>query len=205
MIFVIIFACLFVLGISVKALSPVLCKTEYGTKNADFVVVLTTTISFFGIILYFLFATMMTLFSSQYVKSVEEPTSKEAQLYSLNAQSDIKGDAFLGCGSISNQEYYAYFTKDASGYKKCKVKVDDSRIKMDLKSNEHPYLEIQYTTYKNVLKKKPSKWLNIIAYNRYKNNKVGDVVRQTDSEGTYKEKYIFHIPEGSIKENYDVN
>lgn len=33
MIFVIIFACLFVLGISVKFLSPVLYKTEYGAVH----------------------------------------------------------------------------------------------------------------------------------------------------------------------------
>ena len=129
------------------------------------------------------------------------------EIIALTLESSQKGEFFLGCGSISGEPYYFYYTQDQNNNIKLhKIKADDVTLRY-CANKETPKIE-EYTTIDQcVLTKKPTFWDNFfLEYSKYKDNNAGDVVSEHPSTFFADEitKTVIYIPEGSIQNNYNV-
>ena len=130
------------------------------------------------------------------------------EIMALNLENSQKGEFFLGCGSVSGDPYYFYYTQDQNNNIKLhKIKAADVTLRY-CTDKETPKIEEYTTIDQSVLTEKPTFWDNfLLEYLRYKDNNVDDVVGEYPSTFFVDEttKTIIYIPKGSIQNNYDVS
>lgn len=130
------------------------------------------------------------------------------EIMALNLENSQKGEFFLGCGSVSGDPYYFYYTQDQNNNIKLhKLKAADVTLRY-CTDKETPKIEEYTTIDQSVLTKKPTFWDNfLLEYLQYKDNNVGDVVSEQPSTffADKATKTIIYIPEGSIQNNYDAS
>ncbi len=115
----------------------------------------------------------------------QETYDLRALVTTTSNESQASGVFFLGFGYASSESgqvtTVAYIRTDEDGGSRIqRVDVDDAVIYED--ATEHPYMEIWATVYKN----------------------NGVFVPWDYTEISYMKEYRFHIPEGTILQNYEV-
>lgn len=208
-----------VLFVSAIAISCVYCKNHNHQCNH---LIIKTAIIAFGFSVVAFLCTEVIIIGSAPFTTKEDKTEIVAtqEIIALQDVSSVSGQFFLGSGFVGKTEYYAYYTKTEFGYRKGKPISADNQltpvyinyISGDAKPHIDQYAIVTYET----LTKKPSIWTSIFAYFQYKGIEVGTVlgaVRQSpallgsvDDPG-YRDKFRIeiHVPEGSIKENYEID
>lgn len=134
------------------------------------------------------------------------------EIIALSDTSSTDGHFFLGCGSVGEDEWYVYYTNTKYGYKKNKVSADDMYRPVYLKyigEGETPRIDEYAQVRREVLKEK-SIFLSLIGYIKVAKYEIGDVIDVTYSTrvGTQNAdavRYEIYIPEGSIKEDYNID
>lgn len=106
-----------------------------------------------------------------------EPNIKE--LVSLQDGQSINGSFFLGCGSIDGKMKYTYYYEiEKDIFKMGQVSYNRALIKYDSTAYLETYTYEQTDVWYN--------WFSI-------------------SLGQLRKQYIFHVPEGTIKNNYNLD
>jgi hypothetical protein len=84
---------------------------------------------FFGIVVVFALPQMaLTADSPRYSQRITEDTV----IHSLRTNEQVSGNFALGCGSIANETYYIYYTKDTDGaYSINELKAGECKLFMD--------------------------------------------------------------------------
>lgn len=115
----------------------------------------------------------------------------------LHERSGLSGSAVfilgVGGGSVSSYETtkYQYFAESDSGFKLMESDTHSSYIKTDIKE-EQPYVEVKVT------RSNCKKEVNIFPLSLWGINCI------SFTEGAESER-IFHIPEGSFKNDYEID
>lgn len=152
-------------------------------------------------------AVNLNINTSTKLKRVEKVADTK-EVIALNLDNSKEGTFFLGSGSVGNESYYVFYTKDNDGNINLqKVCSDEATLKC-CTDDETPKVEEYVAVSQKILTSKPTFWNNTFReYFLYKNYNVGDVVSETSAtmRGDDIVKTVIHIPEGSIKNNYDVS
>jgi len=111
------------------------------------------------------------------VPSVTEKSVDVIGLASLQDGGSLSGSFFLGCGIIDQEMKYTYYYESDGGYRMGQKDVDDVLIKF---TKDKPRIEIHKRKQTDALINRFSIIMN-------------------------PAKYIFFIPEGSIKQNYKLD
>lgn len=114
-------------------------------------------------------------------------TSKNVQIKSISPNSNTKGSFILGCGTIGTNDYYYFMKNTKYGYKVEKISIDGNvYIKDD--ANKIPTIEtISKGTTTNF-------------------GKFFKLFIKVDTDTMYQHvATVFHLPKGSIVENYTVD
>ena len=104
----------------------------------------------------------------------KKETVIEQELSTLKLDNGINGSFFLGSGSIDSNVYLTHIIEENGTFK---IEKTNAEIATIIYTDDKPYKEIIKTNYKGF-------WANLITLN------------------FTKDKVVFYIPEGSIKENY---
>lgn len=143
-------------------------------------------IAFFGIMFgAFIFAAISLTSTAIYGAAVGVETTElnSTAIYSIGLRDNVEGSFMLGCGGISTESVYAYYTQDEDGcFILKKTYCRDSKIK---ETNDiSPCIK----RYGEVFKDGKTSWM--WAYGNY-------------IYGDY-DYYIIYIPEGSIVQTYNI-
>ena len=137
-----------------------------------------------------------------------EKVADTKEVVALNLDNSKEGNFFLGCGSIGDESYYVFYTKDCDGNINLqKVRFDEITLRY-CTDDETPKVEEYAAVSQKILTSKPTFWNNTFReYFLYKNYNVGDVVSETSATMFDNDvvKTIVYIPENSIQNNYDVS
>lgn len=159
------------------------------------------------IFLSLVIAVNLNINNSTKLKRVEKVADTK-EVIALNLDNSKEGRFFLGYGSVGNESYYVFYTKDNDdNINLQKVCSDEVTLKC-CTDDETPKVEEYVAVSQKILTSKPTFWNNTFReYFLYKNYNVGDVVSETSAtmRGGDIVKTVIHIPEGSIKNNYDVS
>ena len=159
------------------------------------------------IFLSLVIAVNLNINNSTKLKRVEKVADTK-EVIALNLDNSKEGRFFLGYGSVGNESYYVFYTKDNDdNINLQKVCSDEVTLKC-CTDDETPKVEEYVAVSQKILTSKPTFWNNTFReYFLYKNYNVGDVVSETSAtmRGDDIVKTVIHIPEGSIKNNYDVS
>lgn len=98
---------------------------------------------------------------------------------SLQDNSSIKGQCYLGSGSIEGKMQYIFYYQSGEYYKMAQIEHDSAKIKY---SNKKPIVHITENC-------PTDSWINYFAY---------------DSD-IHDKDYIIEVPKGTIKNNYNLN
>lgn len=164
----------------------------------------------------FSFGSIVLVFIVMLILSFTTPVTETTEKYKLASSAEIialednistKGSYFLGTGSSDNKEYYYFYTKSDDGNMKLN-KVDALDGKVSLKycsDNDSPRVEEYHVIYQTKLVKRPKFWTTpIYIYNKYKKYRIGEIIN--NDENTWSnEKITIYIPEGTIKQNYNLD
>lgn len=159
------------------------------------------------IFLSLVIAVNLNINNSTKLKRVEKVADAK-EVIALNLDNSKEGRFFLGYGSVGNESYYVFYTKDNDGNINLqKVRSDEVTLKY-CTDDETPRVEEYVAVSQKILTSKPTFWNNTFReYFLYKNYNVGDVVSETSAtmRGDDIVKTVVYIPEGSIENNYDVS
>jgi hypothetical protein len=110
-----------------------------------------------------------------------EPVETTKQnIYALKDNTEIHGSFSLGFGTVDDEQYYYYVTKDAQGFKKiCKLKTSESVIKEE--NISQPYIQKREYRYKS-------------SFARFMFGEYSGVVT-----------YEFHVPKRTVTTQYKVD
>lgn len=108
-----------------------------------------------------------------------ERVSKTYQLENMQDNRNIEGRFFLGCGTINQKMYYAFYYNSGEFIQYMQIPHDEAKIAY---TDGTPRLEV--ITYKTV----ENSTINLFT------------IRQN-----CKKEQILHIPRGSIKQNFNLN
>jgi len=117
---------------------------------------------------------------------------KEAPIASLRNDNQLHGEFFLGCGTISEYEYYFFFKENKNGrLEREKISVNCVEIEeTDLKS---PCLAVPYKV--RYLNKSKMKNYRLWFINKENEEKVNDY-------HDFHQKRILYVPKGTIITNF---
>ena len=165
--------------------------------------------SLYMIIVFFtlVIAVNLNINTSTKLKRVEKVADTK-EVIALNLDNSKEGRFFLGYGSVGNESYYVFYTKDNDGNINLQKVCSDEVTLKCCTDDETPKVEEYVAVSQKILTSKPTFWNNTFReYFLYKNYNVGDVVSETSAtmRGDDIVKTVIHIPEGSIKNNYDVS
>lgn len=165
--------------------------------------------SLYMIIVFFtlVIAVNLNINNSTKLKRVEKVADTK-EVIALNLDNSKEGRFFLGYGSVGNESYYVFYTKDNDGNINLQKVCSDEVTLKCCTDDETPKVEEYVAVSQKILTSKPTFWNNTFReYFLYKNYNVGDVVSETSAtmRGDDIVKTVIHIPEGSIKNNYDVS
>jgi len=112
----------------------------------------------------------------------------------------INGQFYLGIGSISTEEpkfVYSYAINTKESIMPKHIIEEDSNVTFfeDITDKHSPYLEGFYKQEKNINKYKGSKWII----------DIGAYFGQSGWLDTAKQKYIFHVPKGTVRRETKVD
>lgn len=159
------------------------------------------------IFLSLVIAVNLNINNSTKLKRVEKVADAK-EVIALNLDNSKEGRFFLGYGSVGNESYYVFYTKDNDGNINLqKVRSDEVTLKY-CTDDETPKVEEYVAVSQKILTSKPTFWNNTFReYFLYKNYNVGDVVSETSAtmRGDDIVKTVVYIPEGTIENNYDVS
>lgn len=159
------------------------------------------------VFLTLMIAVNLNINTSTKLKRVEKVADTK-EVIALNLDNSKEGTFFLGSGSVGDESYYVFYTKDNDGNINLqKVYSDEVTLKC-CTDDETPKVEEYVAVSQKILTSKPTFWNNTFReYFLYKNYNAGDVVSETSAtmRGDDIVKTVIHIPEGSIKNNYDVS
>lgn len=110
----------------------------------------------------------------------KEVLKEEYELHAIVDNSEITGSFFLGCGSVGEDKYYSYIIETERGKTVETLKIDGINDIYFKDTVETPMLKY----YESELEKDWWNWFSISAGDNY---------------------YVFHIPEGSIIEDYQID
>lgn len=134
---------------------------------------------------FFLFTVVSLSSSAIYARSVgtEMREISSTEIYSIGLRDNIEGHFTLGCGGISTNSVYAYYTKDKDGcFILKKTYCNETKVK---ETNEiSPCIK----TYGERFKSGKRSWLWAFG---------DDIYVEPDY-------YIIYIPEGSIVQTYNI-
>lgn len=136
--------------------------------------------AFISLLLGVMIGLLCMLFSSIFAECGAEKTwstVEDTNIYALQDNLTTEGSFFLGSGHIDDELKYFYVKETDIGYTVCNVDADDSYIRY---TTDNCHVERQICTFTN-------DFVNLIAF-------------QFDDT-----RYIFHIPDGSILNNYAVD
>lgn len=159
------------------------------------------------IFLSLVIAVNLNINNSTKLKRVEKVADAK-EVIALNLDNSKEGRFFLGYGSVGNESYYVFYTKDNDGNINLqKVRSDEVTLKY-CTDDETPKVEEYVAVSQKILTSKPTFWNNTFReYFLYKNYNAGDVVSETSAtmRGDDIVKTVVYIPEGTIENNYDVS
>lgn len=133
-----------------------------------------------GILMGALLGLLLTLFSSILADCCADKTwstVEDTNIYALQDNLTTEGSFFLGSGHIDDELKYFYVKETDVGYTVCNVDADESFIRY---TTDRCHIERQTCTFDN-------KFVAAIAF------------------PFTSTRYIFHIPDGSILNNYAVD
>ena len=136
--------------------------------------------SFLGGLTGVMIGLFLMLFSSLFASCCAETTwstVENTDIYALQDNLTTEGSFFLGSGHINDELKYFYVKETDIGYTVCNVDADNTYIRY---TTDRCYVERQTCTFTN-------DFINLIAF-----------------PFNYT-RYIFHIPDGSIMNNYAVD
>lgn len=135
--------------------------------------------SFLGILLGAMIGLIITLFCSIFAECGAEKTwstVEDTNIYALQDNLTTEGSFFLGSGHINDELKYFYVKETDVGYTVCNVDADNSYIRY---TTDRCHIERQTYEFTNG-------FVKLIAI-------------------PMSDRYIFHIPDGSILNNYAVD
>ena len=118
------------------------------------------------------------------VKREKSNTFGVTYISSLNLNSSIKGDFFLGTGSIESKDYYYFMTNNTLGYKIAKIEIT---YNVYVREDEDKSPFIEFTKY-NTTK---INWFGRLFFKKSLYNKDGEI--------------IIHVPKNSVIKRYNVD
>lgn len=143
-----------------------------------------------------------------------------ANLATLQDNASMSGSFFLGSGSVSNKNYYAFYYETDHGYKYETLDAESASRPVYIKyipAGEIPHID-QYAVVerKNMAADGRQSWLfSIIAWLKYNKYGAGEIISAevtspallSNSGAAYYDqwRYEIHIPEGSIKQDYTID
>lgn len=142
-------------------------------------------------------------------------------LVTLQDNSSTTGRFFLGSGSLSNKNYYAFYYKTEHGYKYQTIDAESSSTPVYIKyisAGETPHMDQYALVERKTMSSNGSKsWLfSVMAWLQYGQYSAGDLISEETTnpalfaaaEGPdYYDNWRceIHIPEGSIKTDYVID
>lgn len=155
------------------------CKINYRTIGEKIIIFISGCLIGFMIIGLFIVITIITTTNFTTNEQLKEVNTQ--QLVSMKFDKNIEGNFYLGTGSINNEEYVIFYTKENDELVRQKYKSDNVKIFTD---TDKP--KVQITTKDKITK----------AYTIF-----GEL--NENHEDVYEIE--FHIPEKSIIENINLN
>lgn len=155
------------------------CKINYRTIGEKITIFISGCLIGFMIIGVFIVITIITTTNFTTNEQLKEVNTE--QLVSMKFDKNIEGNFYLGTGSINNEEYVIFYTKENDELVRQKYKSDNVKIFTD---TDKP--KVQITT-------------------RDKITKVYSIFGELSENHEDVYEIEFHIPEKSIIENINLN
>ncbi len=123
-----------------------------------------------------------TLWYQQYEKN------EKTEIIALRNFAGIKGDFFVGSGQIRSAPYYFFYYKTTDGGKKLRtIEAETTTIYEEKRSDGYIMKVVKKETYK------PDRWVLLIPK------------FLLPPEQSHLSGYVIHIPEGSVKQGFDLD
>lgn len=132
------------------------------------------------------------------VTTVNHAKSASTDIESVNLTSSASGSFFLGTGTVDNQPVYYYMVKTADGDQLQSLNNSENNVFIKQDADGQPTLEkkVTYST-KKIKNQAMALFFDPIT-----------ILKQIigyDPEYNYTEKYIFHVPAGTVVQQYKVD
>lgn len=215
-----------ILGIVAAIIITILAKKYAKASNEKFDALETTlaiiAIGCFLIVFLVMDACAFAIYSGTVIETTDTPELvASADLVALQDNSSATGNFFLGSGSVSNKSYYAFYYETGHGYKYETLDAESSSRPVYIKyipAGETPHIDQYAIVERQTLTADGSKsWLfSIIAWLNYHQYEPGGLISEeitspalfapSNTPDYYDNfRYEIHIPEGSIKQGYEID
>lgn len=153
---------------------------------------------------------LLTFAGGKATRVEQTPAVQTTNIVALQDVNSTSGRFFLGSGSVGQKTYYAYYYKTEYGYRYATIDANNSLKPVYIqyiqsedetpRIEHHAVLSYTYRTDYNPI------WWSLIATWRYSGYSDGEliakeVIPQMGNSG----RYVIYIPEGSIKEDYEID
>lgn len=114
-------------------------------------------------------------------------TISDDKIVSLDIGQTLQGSFFIGCGNVNGITYYYYYKIESDGaYTLQKAPTEYSRIYMDANPDNSHVIIINMDQYPT----------------QCRNDQTDEYCKQ--NSWVFKKNYVFHVPKGTIVEEYNV-